>query len=53
MKLEQLPDLIDENDINEIISYLEMINFKKTYFIQKFIFSKTIGDLKKSCKRYR
>jgi pyruvate formate lyase activating enzyme len=40
------PDLIDENDINEIISYLEMINFKKTYFIQKFIFSKTIGNLK-------
>lgn len=38
-------DLLDENDINEIISNLEKVSFKESYYIQNFRFNKDYPNL--------
>lgn len=38
-------DLITEDDINEIIGFLDKRRFTKKFYIQNFVFGKTIGNL--------
>lgn len=44
-------DLLDENDINEIIKDLYYKNYKFTYFLQFFLETQNLGNLKQTTKK--